>query len=117
MKKTSSSVVSAKALLLLLVLALSPVLRGGELELVNGNKTSYVIAFAESPSPNLATQYRNAAELLKALIAKRTGVAMPVVPEKTLKPGTPAIYVGPGTAATAPATASDFRSARSAGWA
>ena len=100
MKKTPPCVVSAKALFLLLVLALSPVLRGGELELVNGNKTSYVIAFAESPSPNLATQYRNAAELLKALIAKRTGVAMPVVPEMKLKPGTPAIYVGPGTAAT-----------------
>ena len=101
MKNTLPCVVAAKTLFLLLLVALLPILRGGELELVNGSKTSYAIAFAESTSPNLTSQYRNAAELLKELIGKRTGVTLTVVPEKSLKPVTPAIYVGPGTAATA----------------
>ncbi|MBR4220946.1 MAG: hypothetical protein IKR81_07315, partial [Victivallales bacterium] len=81
--------------ILLLLTFVLPVLFGAELELVNEGKTLYVIVYADSPSQNLATQYRNAADLLKELVGKRTGVTLTVVPEKSLEPGVHAIHVGP----------------------
>ncbi|MBR4673021.1 MAG: DUF4838 domain-containing protein [Victivallales bacterium] len=87
------------AKLLVLLTFVLPVLFGAELELVNEGKTLYVITYADSPSQNLFLQYRNAADLLKELIAKRTGVTLKVVPEKSLEADVHAIHVGPTAAA------------------
>ena len=97
----SSRFPAVKMLSLLLLTAALPILGGAGLEIVKGGKSPYVIAFAESPSQNLAYQYRSAAALLKDLIKLRTGVTVPFVPEKSVKPGAKAIYVGPGAAAKA----------------
>ena len=80
------------AKLLVLLTFVLPVLFGAELELVNEGKTLYVITYADSPSQNLFLQYRNAADLLKELIAKRTGVTLKVVPEKSLEADVHAIH-------------------------
>ena len=102
MKMSRSTTRKAAAFLVLLFFAAAlPVLGGADLEIVKDGKTSYVIAFAESPSQNLAREYRSAAALLKDIIKLRTGVTVPFVPEKGLKSGQRAIYVGPGAAARA----------------
>ena len=101
MKKKNFCGTAVKFFSLLLLSVSLPIFGGSDLEIVKGNKTGYVIAFADSPSPNLAYQYRAAAGLLKDLIRIRTGVTVPFVPEKSLKPGARAIYVGPGSAAKA----------------
>ena len=101
MKKKNFCGTAVKIFSLLLLSVSLPIFGGSDLEIVKGNKTGYVIAFADSPSPNLAYQYRAAAGLLKDLIRIRTGVTVPFVPEKSLKPGARAIYVGPGSAAKA----------------
>ena len=80
---------AVKMLSLFILAAALPLLCGADLEIVKGGKSPYVIAFAESPSQNLAREYRTAAALLKDLIKMRTGVTVPFVPEKSVKAGTP----------------------------
>ncbi|MBR7139466.1 MAG: DUF4838 domain-containing protein [Lentisphaeria bacterium] len=85
-------------LLLTAALGLS-LLNGADLAIVKEGKSDYVIAFPEKASLNLMREYRYAAQLLRDLIRKRTGVQIHFICEKDVKPGKKAIYVGHTTAA------------------
>ena len=76
-----------------------PFCGGAELNVVKEGKTSYKIAFPEKAPLNLMREYRDAAQLLRDIIRERTGVTLPLVSEKDVKPGQKAIYVGSSAAA------------------
>lgn len=78
----------------LLAALLLPLCGAAELNVVKDGKTSYRIAFPEKASLNLMREYRYAAQLLRDIIQKRTGVMVHFVSEKDVKPGQKAIYVG-----------------------